>query len=209
MGWPCCAVYAALTIISHVLLAGAGPGCPLIGPEFPPPQHLSTHPIFQQAIQNLTAVFSFIETSNTTGSSNYSYSVQVFSTNPGLPLLFERYHTAPNLPSLNSTGVKEVGPDTVYRLGSLTKVFTVLAFLSEAGDVHFNEPITKFVPELAELNAKTMGVEDPLRNVDWDDVTIGSLAAQMSGIARDCKFSWELSWLSEDDLASLHVFTIR
>ena len=80
--------------------------------------------------------------------------MQVFSTNKTFPILFEHHHTAQNLPSFNSTSVKRVGANTVYQLGSVTKVFTVLAFLAEVGDMHLNEPITKFIPELATNRSK-------------------------------------------------------
>jgi hypothetical protein len=167
----------------------AAPNCPIIGLELPPPRDLYNHPVFKTAIENITAVFEALDGDRTYGSQNYSYSVQVFSSNPGQSLLFERYHTAENIP-VNTTGVQKVDANTVYRLGSLTKVFTVLTFLAEAGDEHFNTPITKFVPELAEIAANASAVgPDAIRNVDWEDVTIGSLASQISGIGNNCKWN--------------------
>jgi hypothetical protein len=165
----------------------AAPNCPLIGPEFPPPQHLADHSIWRAAIDNITAVFNYIDTSNITGVDRFSYSIQIFSTNPGAPVLWERYRTAKDLPK-NTTGVTSVDGDTVYRLGSVTKVYTVLAFLAEAGDVNWNAPITKFVPELAKYagNASSDGF-DSVRQTAWEDITIGALASQVSGVGRDCK----------------------
>ncbi|OCL14694.1 beta-lactamase/transpeptidase-like protein [Glonium stellatum] len=174
--------FSALIISVQLLTSTAVPNCPLIGPEFPNPRNLSTHAAFQAAIKNLTDIFNYIDTSNTTSAQNFSYSVQVFSTDENFPTLFEHHHTASNLRSFNSSGVRNVGASTVYRLGSVTKVFTVLAFLAEVGDTHFNEPITKFVPELA--NATKPG-SDVVRYVNWEEVTIGGLASQMAGIGRD------------------------
>lgn len=165
----------------------AGPNCPLIGPEFPPPQHLAQHPIWQSALANLTAAFSQIDNSNTQGADNFSYSIQIFSTNPGAPTLWERYRTARDLPA-DTVGVVNVDGNTVYRLGSVSKVFTVLAFLAQAGDIHWNQPITQFVPELAKFAGQTTSNNfDSVRDTPWDDVTIGSLASQVSGLGRDCK----------------------
>ena len=65
-------------------------------------------------------------------------------------------------------------------------VFTVLVFIAEVEDVHFNEPITKFIPELA-ANTSNAGLE-AVRHVNWDDVTIGGLASQMTWTGCDCKF---------------------
>jgi hypothetical protein len=168
-------------------VATAAPNCPLIGPEFPPPQHLAEHPIWRNAIANITSVFQYIDTSNITGVDKFSYAIQIFSTNPGKPVLWERYRTAKDLPK-NTTGVTSVDGDTVFRLGSVTKVYTVLAFLAENGDVNWNQPITKFVPELASLpgNSAASGF-DSVRQTAWEDITLGALASQVSGLGRDCK----------------------
>ena len=174
--------------LDPVSLVTAAPNCPLIGPEFPPPQRLAEHPIWQRALANITAVFDFLDDTNVSGANRFSYSVQVFSTNPGAPIVWERHRTAKNLPP-DSGGVSTVDGDTVYRLGSVSKVLTVLTFLAEAGDIHWNQPITKFLPELARYAGRSTSKNfDNLRETAWDDVTIGALAAQVSGIERDCKF---------------------
>jgi hypothetical protein len=179
-----------LLALAQLPISKAAPNCPLIGPEFPPPKRLAEHPKWKAAIANITAVFDYIDTSNITGVDKFSYSLQVFSTNPGAPILWERYRTAKNLPK-NTTGVTTVDRDTVYRLGSVTKVYTVLAFLAEAGDVQWNSPITKYVPELAKLstNGSSSDGFDDVRQTAWDDITLGALASQVSGIGRDCKSS--------------------
>jgi CubicO group peptidase (beta-lactamase class C family) len=75
----------------------------------------------------------------------------------------------------------------VFRIGSVTKIFTVLAFLAEVGDGVWNDPVTKHIPELAAIAASRRGVErQSTWSVDWDDITIGALAGQSSGLIRDC-----------------------
>ncbi|KAF2705171.1 beta-lactamase/transpeptidase-like protein, partial [Pleomassaria siparia CBS 279.74] len=158
-----------------------------IGPEFPPPTDLANHPVWKKAIQDITATFDYIDTSNITGIDKFSYSIQVFSTNPGPATLWERYRTAKNLPS-NTAGVKTVDGDTVYRLGSLTKLYTVLAWLAELGDEHWNQPITKYIPELIKYPTDSTAPNfDAVKNTAWKDITIGSLASQVSGLGRDCE----------------------
>jgi CubicO group peptidase (beta-lactamase class C family) len=175
-------------LLAQLPISFAAPNCPLIGPEFPAPQRLAEHPIWKKAVQNITAVFDYIDTSNITGVDRFSYSIQIFSTNPGASSLWERHRTAKDLPA-NTTGVTKVDGDTVYRLGSVSKVFTVLTFLAERGDVEWNQPITKFIPELAKFSGRSTSDNfDGVRETDWDDITIGALASQVSGIGRDCKF---------------------
>lgn len=71
----------------------------------------------------------------------------------------------------------------------MSKVLTVLTFLAEAGDVYWNQPITRIVPELAKYAGRsTLKNFDNVRETAWDDVTIGALAAQVSGLERDCMF---------------------
>ncbi|KAF3039889.1 hypothetical protein E8E12_003956 [Didymella heteroderae] len=91
-------------------------------------------------------------------------------------------------------GVKEVGPDTIYRIGSVSKIFTVLAFLAEVGDTHWNTPITEFIPELAQFSARALTQPiDDVRRTDWEDITIGALVAQVSGVGRDYGVLGELT----------------
>jgi hypothetical protein len=185
---------ACLTLISALVALTpqlpptfASPNCPLLGPEFPPPQHLATHPIWQAALANLSGVFDFIDASNITGIDRFSYSIQIFSTNPGAPILWERHRTARDLPA-DTAGVTRVDGNTVYRIGSVSKVLTTLAFLAELGDVYWNQPITRVIPELAALAGRSNANSfDAVRETAWDDITIGALAAQVSGLQRDCK----------------------
>jgi hypothetical protein len=175
------------TLLAQLPMCFTTPNCPLFGPEFPPPQRLSEHPTWKKAVDNVTAVFDYIDASNITGIDRFSYSIQIFSINPGPPILWERHRTAKDLPA-NTTGVKQVDRDTVYRLGSVSKAFTVLAFLAEVGDVHWNQPITKYIPELAKLSDRPASADfDSVRETDWDDITIGALASQVSGLGRDCE----------------------
>ena len=177
-----------LTLASYFILTSTAiPNCPIFGAEFPPPKRLTEHARWKQALANLTAAFDFLET-NVTGD-DLSYSVQIFSTDYGNKILAERHRTATTL-SPQTEGVKEVGPDTIYRIGSVSKIFTVLAFLAEVGDTHWNTPITEFIPELAQFSARALTQPiDDVRRTDWEDITIGALVAQVSGVGRDCECS--------------------
>ncbi|KAK0741443.1 beta-lactamase/transpeptidase-like protein [Schizothecium vesticola] len=93
--------------------------------------------------------------------------------------LYSRYYTA--TAGTNRTAVT-VGPDTVFRAFSISKLITVYTFLAAVGDERWHEPITKYVPELAKANKKWA----PERGgFNWDEVTLGSLAGQISGLGKD------------------------
>jgi CubicO group peptidase (beta-lactamase class C family) len=175
-----------LTFIPFLSLCNGATNCPLMGPTFPKPQYLSRSAVLQAAVQNLTTRFNQMDTDNSTGTYSNSYSIQLFSTTTSIPL-FQHSHTAQNLTNQNTTGVTKVDGNTVFRIGSPTKVFSIYAFLIAAGDIHFNEPVTKYVPELAVLAANQSG--NALTKVAWSDITIGELASHMAGISNDSKLS--------------------
>ncbi len=156
----------------------AAPTCPLEGPAFPKPLQIAESEAMKVAVSNLTETFKGI----TDSAESYSFALEVFSAHNSDPI-FSVLHTAPKLAELNTTGVKTVDDNTVFRLGSLTKIYSMYLFLINAGDILWNEPITSYVPELQAL----MNYSDPVAHTAWEKVTIGGLATQMTGIPRDCK----------------------
>ncbi|KAJ3938704.1 uncharacterized protein N0V96_011436 [Colletotrichum fioriniae] len=105
-----------------------------------------------------------------------SFSVVLFSGSDGAeedPVFFEYHYVAPEAPQ-NST----LNSNTMLPLGTLTQLFTVYAWLVELGDEQWGKPITEYLPELNRVSKGEMKVQ-------WDDITVGSLAGQMSGLARE------------------------
>jgi hypothetical protein len=177
---------AALSSLLNPVLALQG--CPILGPSFPKPQKLSESSIIANAATKLSetihrTIASSGETSHGVLESNVtSFSIQITSATADRPL-FEFHHSAPNLANATS-GVHTVDGNTLYRIGSISKLVTVYLFLVEAGDLLWNEPITKYVPEVRALSSSNPEILD---SVDWDDVTLGALASHMAGIGRDCR----------------------
>ncbi|KAI0847320.1 beta-lactamase/transpeptidase-like protein [Daldinia vernicosa] len=175
-----------------ILSVYAKENCPLYGLGYPKPTDLLAQPGVQKAASSLDSVFAqYIDNSNKTKSDRFSYSVEVFSADDDEPL-WSHHWTATNLKTLNSTGVKKVDGNTVYRLGSVTKIFTILTFLAEAGDIMWNEPITKYIPEIKAM-VTDADTSHSISKPDWDSITIGSLASQMSGLVRDYALLGELT----------------
>ena len=114
-----------------------------------------------------------------------SVSISMTSTAQELPI-FEFNLTGSHL-NASAGGVEKVSVDTVFRIGSISKLFTVYAFLLHNGLELWQRPITDYVPELARLSQHSCAAWD-LDSVRWEEVTLGSLASHMSGIGRDCEF---------------------
>lgn len=187
-------LFLALVAATRLSPSYAKAPCPLYGPIFPKPTKLLSDPAVQYAATLLDGIFpQYIDNANSSGSERFSYSVEVFSATEDLPL-YAHHWTATNLPLLNSSGVTRVTGDSVYRIGSITKIFTILAFLATVGDSVMNDPVSKHLPEIAELAAQSSG--SAIWAPDWDSITVGSLATQTSGLIRDCKSTGEatLSW---------------
>jgi len=154
--------------------------CPLLGPDFPPPSNLQNDPLVIAAGTHLTeALDSFILNSSAFDNST-SFSIQWFGVGDN-ETLFQYHHTAPSV-AQSSTGVKSIDENSIYRTGSISKLYTMYLWMSEVGEGYFHLPITNFVPELAA--AVTAG-SDPINNTQWEDITIGALASHMAGIARN------------------------
>ena len=179
---------AATAFLSACGGALAKAPCPLYGPLLPRPKNLLVDPGIQYAAYLLNDIFpQYIDNEPRIGPDRFSYSVQVFSGSEDYPL-WQHHWTAPNLAAMNSsttTGTRKIDGDTVYRIGSVTKIFTVLTFLATVGDGVMNDPITKYLPDIEKLARNTSTVPGIFKP-DWDEITVGSLATQMSGLIRDC-----------------------
>ncbi|KAI1210140.1 beta-lactamase/transpeptidase-like protein [Annulohypoxylon truncatum] len=186
---------ALLLLAAQALITPTGgiPNCPYPGPAFPKPRSLASSDAIKTAIANLTTTFNARGTDPAANPNSTSWSIQVFSASDAdedTPL-WSHYHTATDLLTANTPGVKSVDGDTVYRLGSVTKIFTILTFLIEAGDTYWNTPVTQWVPELELLAGKAQ--YDPVMNVEWETITLQDLASHLAGIVRDYAIEGELT----------------
>ncbi len=75
----------------------------------------------------------------------------------------------------NQTGGKDVDAESVFEIGSVTKVFTaiLLADMVERGEVNLDDPISKYLPK---------SVKVPTR--DGKEITLRHLSSQISGLPR-------------------------
>ncbi|EXJ71588.1 uncharacterized protein A1O5_05396 [Cladophialophora psammophila CBS 110553] len=166
--------------------------CDFLGPTYPTPTNLAgngSH-VFA-AWKNLSSTLNgFISDASTNltspaGLKNLTFSVGMFSIHdPSAARSLQFHHTSSEIAN-SSTGVKKVDGDSIYRVASMTKLFTTFAGMLdlEAGD--WDRPITDFVPTLAAYAAANSAENDFVDTVAWNKVTLAALASQIAGNPRD------------------------
>jgi CubicO group peptidase (beta-lactamase class C family) len=105
-----------------------------------------------------------------------SFSIEITSSKE---TLWAKHHTARER-NATRPDVSEVNGDALYRIASITKTFTVLGILyqHQAGNLSLDDPVDKYIKELKEEQEGT---------IPWKDITLRSLANQLSGIPRECR----------------------
>jgi CubicO group peptidase (beta-lactamase class C family) len=81
--------------------------------------------------------------------------------------------------------VHKVDSNSIYRLASITKLLTAYVFLIREGFARFEDPITRYIPELM-VNGENLTAANGLLP-DWNDINLGDLISHTAGIAEDCK----------------------
>ncbi|MCJ1390340.1 hypothetical protein MMC18_003199 [Xylographa bjoerkii] len=161
------------------------------GFPFPPPRLAKSNP----SLNTLTAKLDAVISSDFRGEDSYwsenttSFAVQLTSTNE---TLWSSYFTAKILGEYRDSRSTAVTGDTMFRAASITKTFTVLALLLEKR-IDLEDPITKYLPTLRDGSGKDKWA------VDFDQITIRSLASQLSGIARESRFNYQCRFHRQDE----------
>ena len=104
-----------------------------------------------------------------------SFSVDITSPKESL---WKQHYTARDR-NASRPDIPEVNGDALYRIASVTKTFTVLGILyqHEAGNLSLDDPVDKYIQELKAEQEGTL---------PWKDITLRSLASQLSGLPREC-----------------------
>ncbi|KAL9117447.1 MAG: hypothetical protein Q9187_006016 [Circinaria calcarea] len=160
--------------------------CPPLGPVFDAPTALSDDPSIRAAAFNLSATLDHGLRNGTIGfnSSITSFSLNLFSIHEAADApMFQYHHTAPLL-NTSAGGTNKVDVDTVYRMGSISKTVTVLELLLHDGKVSFDDPVIKYVPELAAIAAES-GTANEIDGPSWAEITVGALTSHLAGIGRE------------------------
>ncbi|KAH6675323.1 beta-lactamase family protein [Plectosphaerella plurivora] len=155
--------------------------CPPTGPVLPPP----TLPACPSNLTSTTRR----ALEKISSSTDATFSVQVTSRNH---TFFSHHHTGTTLADI---GTAEVDGESVYRLASVTKVFTVLSLLLQEG-VDLDLPASHYVAELDNVPG-------------YESTTLRMLASQLAGVPRDGYMFDLTSGLSPEMLKSLGLPSIE
>ncbi|KAL3461666.1 beta-lactamase/transpeptidase-like protein [Aspergillus heterothallicus] len=159
----------------------------LLAPTYPPPTDLSSSDsAVAVAWKNLTTTLErgLHSRSNTTFSNlkDITFSIGLFSPHDSGASGLQYHYTSPEIHNATN-GTSKVDADSIYRVASVSKLFTVLAGLVvlDAGD--WERPLSELSPALADSLRENSGTLDPIYDTQWDAITPSALAAQLSGVS--------------------------
>jgi CubicO group peptidase (beta-lactamase class C family) len=147
--------------------------CPILGPVLPSGFDLSKFKVVQEVKSDFPATIESILSSGIINETHTSFAINVFSTATN-ESLYSYYHAAEALDDTLSTG--KLDDETVFRIGSVSKLYTAYALLANSGFDVVNRPVTEILPELAGNNRS-----EPNERVIWEDVTVGALLSHQAG----------------------------
>ncbi|PVH98034.1 beta-lactamase family protein [Periconia macrospinosa] len=159
--------------IKFVFVATASAKCFNPSIAHPLPDYDPSHPVLRDAFAHIEALLEITIGGDPTWDSS-SFSVAITSSKE---TLWEHHHKAQKR-NVTRPDIPQVNGDALYRIASITKVFTVLAILQqqEAGNLRLDESVATYLPELKENQNGT---------INWAGITLRSLASQLSGIPRE------------------------
>jgi Beta-lactamase class C and other penicillin binding proteins len=150
-------------------------GCPVNGPLLPRPTDLGN----SQIIQNATAKLAHALDLSIRGERKAGFQVDNTSFSLALvsPYTPDSDHTGENiiwsyhhLGKNNVQGTNDLGDDSQYMIGSISKVFSDLILLQS--DLDLNDPITRYLPELEREGTP----------IQWSNITLSALSNHLAGI---------------------------
>lgn len=171
---PDASVTTMVLLVTFILAGLASSKCFEPTTAHPPPDYNVHDGILQHTFDYIATRLQHVVAGSEYNST--SFSIEVTSSKESLWSLHhtarERNSSRPDIPDVNG--------DALYRIASITKTFTVLGILyqHDAGNLSLDHTVNQYLTELGE---KSDG------GIPWKDITLRSLASQLSGIPRECK----------------------
>lgn len=163
-----------LFIFNLFLVAFVSAKCYETSFAHPPPDYHPDEPVLKTTFAHINALLTIAVADPEYAST--SFSVEITSPKQSL---WSQHHTARER-NTSRPDIPEVNGDALYRIASITKSFTVLGILQQhaAGNLSLDDPVDKYIEELR---------EEQKGSIPWQDISLRSLASQLSGIPRECR----------------------
>lgn len=165
---------AILGLLLHNAFALPTAECPILGPMFPYDFDLAESAPIKSAIDKFPSVVESLFETEQINRSYTTFSIDVFST-VTQQSIYQYHHVAPGLNGSLLGG--KLDDDTIFRIGSVSKLYTSYAILAEYGSLDIlDHPVTDYLPEL-----KGNANSNPVDKIVYEDITVGALMAQQGG----------------------------
>jgi CubicO group peptidase (beta-lactamase class C family) len=164
----------------------------LLGPRFSAPVKFSgDDSLISASWKNITSLFDTylggnhdVAPKSLNGLVNLTFSAGLFSIHDPSAKSLQYHYTSDEVK--NGPGLHKVDGDSIYRVASVSKLFTVFAGQLSFSKEQWNQPITDFVPGLSQSSLGKFG-NDIIRHIKWEEVTLRALAAQIAGVPREAQ----------------------
>ncbi|KAK0105064.1 hypothetical protein ONS95_004571 [Cadophora gregata] len=167
-----------------------------LGPRYPFPVDLSSNSsIVPAGWKNIsTTLDSYLKRDNSNGTASdgtsslftglkeITFSIGMFSIHDPAAQALQYHHISDE--AKTGPGTHDVDGDSIYRLASVSKLFTVYASLLSFDDEQWEQPITNFIPGISSSSLNSTD-DDSVLHTHWEKVSLRALASQISGIPRD------------------------
>ncbi|KPM38489.1 hypothetical protein AK830_g8111 [Neonectria ditissima] len=146
---------------------------PLLGPSFGSNFNISDSKAISDAKAAFPGLIENLFSTHVLNSTDTVFAIDVFSASTN-ESIYSYYHVGEGQNETLTSG--ELNDETIGRLGSVSKLFTVYAILAKAGIEIFSHPVIRYLPELAGNS-----LDDALQKIHWEDITVGALASHQAG----------------------------
>lgn len=177
--------YALLCVLSPTVISAEEQS--ILGPAFEKPTRIANETAFATIAESTNRILQDMFLTGKTPYGNLqgndtALSVNMVSLDCSAPLF--DYHFTPSTLNISAGSTSSVTADSIYRIGSISKLFTVYTLLVNGGRKIWDTPVTEFLSELKRFDHQNASAIDRVR---WDTVTVGGIASQLGGIGRDSK----------------------
>lgn len=166
-------VFCILFALSPIVNALPTADVPILGSTFPSDFDLTQTDAFLEGTESFPQLIEELFASGAVNESETSFAIDVFSSVTNTSI-YHYYHSGSVNEEYLTAG--ELNDDTIFRVGSVSKLYTIYAILAQAGLDILRDPVTKYLPELSG-NSR----DAPLTKIIWEDITVGALAAHQAG----------------------------